>query len=57
MEHTHEYDCIVCGAHFDDSKSLARHNKEKHLKTATGMEKPRIDSAESDRSREDKNRT
>lgn len=57
MEHTHEYDCIVCGAHFDDSQSLARHNKEKHLKTATGMEKPRIDSAESDRSREDKNRT
>ena len=41
MEHTHEYDCIVCGAHFDDSPSLARHNKEQHLKNATGMEKPR----------------
>lgn len=41
MEHTHEYDCIVCGAHFDDSKSLAWHNKETHLKNATGMERPR----------------
>ena len=43
MAHTHEYDCIVCGAHFDDSRSLARHNAEQHLKTATGMERPRQD--------------
>jgi hypothetical protein len=41
MEHTHEYDCIVCGAHFDDSKSLDQHNREKHLKNAEGMEVPR----------------
>ena len=54
MEHTHEYDCIVCGAHFDDSKSLTRHNEEKHLKHATGMERPRTDK---DRDEENKQRT
>ena len=43
MAHTHEYDCIVCGAHFDSSKDVARHNEEVHLKTATGMERPRED--------------
>jgi hypothetical protein len=41
MAHTHEYDCIVCGAHFDDSQSLAKHNKEAHLKNAQGNEVPR----------------
>ena len=30
MAHTHEYDCIVCGAHFDDEKTLQSHNQEKH---------------------------
>lgn len=54
MEHTHEYDCIVCGAHFEDSKSLARHNEEKHLKHATGMERPRT---VSDRDEEEGPRT
>ena len=43
MAHTHEYDCIVCGAHFDSAKDVARHNEEAHLKTATGMEHPRRD--------------
>ena len=59
MEHTHEYDCIVCGAHFDDSKTLARHNEEKHLKNATGMERPRSDArAESpDRDETDQERS
>jgi hypothetical protein len=42
-EHTHEYDCIVCGAHFDDSQTLAKHNEREHLKNATGMERPRLD--------------
>jgi hypothetical protein len=41
MAHTHEYDCIVCGAHFDSSQDLSRHNREQHLKHASGMEKPR----------------
>ena len=41
MEHTHEYDCIVCGAHFDSSKDLSRHNEQQHLKGAAGMERPR----------------
>lgn len=45
MDHTHEYDCIVCGAHFDDSKTLARHNEDAHIRTATGMERPRHDGA------------
>lgn len=43
MAHTHEYDCIVCGAHFDSSKDVARHNEEVHLKTAQGMERPRAE--------------
>jgi hypothetical protein len=43
MSHTHEYDCIVCGEHFDDSQTLARHNERAHLATATGMERPRVD--------------
>jgi hypothetical protein len=31
MAHTHEFDCVVCGAHFDDEKSLQRHNSEMHV--------------------------
>jgi hypothetical protein len=46
MAHTHEYDCIVCGAHFDNSKDVARHNEEAHMKDATGMERPRTDHPE-----------
>ena len=46
MAHTHEYDCIVCGAHFDSSKDVAAHNEEVHMKTATGMERPRTDRPE-----------
>jgi hypothetical protein len=30
MEHTHEFDCIVCGAHLDSQDDLARHNEERH---------------------------
>ena len=30
MEHTHEFDCIICGAHLDSEQDLDRHNKEKH---------------------------
>ena len=30
MAHTHEFDCVVCGAHFDDEKTLQRHNEEAH---------------------------
>ncbi len=28
--HTHEFDCIVCGAHLDSQDQLARHNQERH---------------------------
>lgn len=41
--HTHEYDCIVCGAHFDSSKDLTAHNEKEHLRNAQGMERPRQD--------------
>ena len=30
MEHTHEYDCVVCGAHFDSQDDLARHDRKEH---------------------------
>ena len=29
-EHTHEFDCIVCGAHFDSQEELHRHDMQKH---------------------------
>jgi hypothetical protein len=48
MAQTQQYDCIVCGAHFDSSKALLKHNQEEHLKKATGMEKPRQSSRQSD---------
>jgi hypothetical protein len=51
MAHTHEYDCIVCGAHFDSQKDLHVHNQDKHVRTASGMEKPR---AQADGSPDDK---
>ena len=46
MANTHEYDCIVCGEHFDSSKDLSEHNQSAHIKNATGMERPREDSNE-----------
>jgi hypothetical protein len=30
VTHTHEYDCIICGAHFDSQDDLARHDREEH---------------------------
>jgi hypothetical protein len=30
MPHTHEYDCIVCGAHFDSEADLAQHDRQTH---------------------------
>jgi hypothetical protein len=41
VAHTHEFDCIVCGAHLDTQDQLVRHNKENHIRGATGMERPR----------------
>jgi hypothetical protein len=41
VAYEHEYDCIVCGAHFGDEHSLDAHNREAHLKNATGNEVPR----------------
>ena len=48
MAQTQQYDCIVCGAHFDSSKALLRHNEDEHLKKATGMERPRQSNGQSD---------
>ena len=30
MAHTHEYDCIVCGAHLESLDELDRHNRQQH---------------------------
>jgi hypothetical protein len=30
MAHTHEYDCVVCGAHFDSEKDLQHHDQATH---------------------------
>ncbi len=30
MAHTHEFDCVICGAHFDSEKDLQRHDRETH---------------------------
>jgi uncharacterized C2H2 Zn-finger protein len=42
----HQYDCIVCGSHFENSKDLTRHNESAHLSTATGTERPRTDTGD-----------
>lgn len=34
MAHTHEHDCQQCGAHFDTSEQLERHNREEHGRQA-----------------------
>ena len=47
-EHTHEYDCIVCGAHFDEQDDLAEHNQKEHIATATGNEFPRLPDSKGD---------
>ncbi len=53
MAHTHEYDCIVCGAHFDSSEELDRHNHEEHIKDAIGMEQPRRPSSDYSKNRKE----
>lgn len=30
MAHTHEFDCVVCGAHFDSQDDLAQHDRKSH---------------------------
>jgi hypothetical protein len=30
MAHTHEFDCIICGAHLDSEEALTRHDRENH---------------------------
>ena len=55
-EHTHEYDCIVCGAHFDRQDDLAEHNEKEHIANAQGMEHPRTDKRD-DRDREEDRRS
>jgi hypothetical protein len=63
MAHTHEYDCIVCGEHFDDEKALQHHNQESHTSKQAidprapaepmGTERARGDTARSNPSRPD----
>ena len=57
MAHTHEFDCIVCGAHLDSPGELVRHNAERHAPRQAakvkgpaepmGTEKRRVDSGDS----------
>jgi hypothetical protein len=30
MDQNHEYDCVVCGAHFESEDALHRHDREAH---------------------------
>jgi hypothetical protein len=30
MEHTHEFDCVICGAHLDSEKALQEHDRANH---------------------------
>jgi hypothetical protein len=30
MDHTHEFDCVVCGAHFDSQQDLHKHDRAEH---------------------------
>ena len=30
MEHTHEFDCPICGAHLDSKDDLTRHQHDQH---------------------------
>jgi hypothetical protein len=34
MDNTHQHDCQQCGAHFDTSEQLERHNQEQHGRQA-----------------------
>ena len=34
MEHTHEFDCKVCGKHLDSRQELDKHNRENHASNA-----------------------
>jgi hypothetical protein len=56
-EHTHEYDCIVCGAHFDRQDDLADHNQREHIANATGNERPRTDKRDEPDNREEDRRS
>jgi hypothetical protein len=41
MEHTHEYDCVVCGAHFDSQEALHKHDRAEHApKQAINVQAP-----------------
>jgi len=36
MEHTHEFDCVICGAHFDSESALQRHDRANHAPKKAG---------------------
>ena len=65
QNHTHEYDCRICGAHLDSQNDLNQHMREKHAQQGSspgrgqsgqsgqGDQSGRIDR---DRTRDDRNR-
>ena len=56
MAHTHEYDCVVCGAHFDSEQALHQHDRETHApKKAIDIHAP-AEPMGNERLRSDRNR-
>jgi len=56
MDHTHEYDCVVCGAHFDSQDALHQHDLANHVpKQAIDTHAP-AEPMGNERSRKDKSR-
>lgn len=36
-QHSHEFDCRVCGEHFHSQQELDRHNRDEHAQQAGGI--------------------
>jgi hypothetical protein len=36
-QHSHEFDCRICGEHFHSQQELERHNRDEHTRQASGI--------------------
>ena len=36
-QHSHEFDCRICGEHFHSEQELDRHNRDEHSQQAGGI--------------------
>lgn len=57
MEHTHEFDCKVCGAHLDSRRELDQHNSENHKSGAQSGQSGMSSSGRSSPSSQSPNKT